>query len=160
MYLAYLDSPIGIIEMIEFDGKISSIQFIKDKDKEASLTELLKFAKIELQAYFNGELKDFSFPMQQHGTDFQQEVWRNLKAIPFGYQVSYTTLAIRMNNLPAIRAIAATNGKNKILIAVPCHRIIGISGDMTGYAGEIWRKKWLLEHEGKVAGIGQASLAL
>jgi methylated-DNA-[protein]-cysteine S-methyltransferase len=158
MYSAYLDSPIGIIEMIEFDGKISSIQFIKDKDKETSLTELLKIAKVELQAYFNGELKDFSFPMQQHGTDFQQEVWRNLKAIPFGYQVSYTTLAIRMNNLPAIRAIAATNGKNKILIAVPCHRIIGMSGDMTGYAGEIWRKKWLLEHESKVAGIGQASL--
>ena len=65
-----------------------------------------------------------------------------------------------MNNLPAIRAIASTNGKNKILVAIPCHRVIGMSGDMTGYAGEIWRKKWLLEHEGKVARIGQASLNL
>ena len=160
MSLTYLDSPIGIIEMIELEGKISSIQFVKEKDKEANLTELLKIAKTELQAYFNGELKDFSFPMQQHGTDFQHEVWRNLKAIPFGYQVSYTTLAVRMNNLPAIRAIAATNGKNKILIAIPCHRVIGMSGDVTGYAGGIWRKKWILEHESKLAGIGQTSLAL
>ena len=76
MSLAYLDSPIGIIEMIELDGKISSIQFVKEKDKEANLTELLKIVKTELQAYFNGELKDFNFPMLQNGTDFQQEVWK------------------------------------------------------------------------------------
>lgn len=158
MSLAYLDSPIGIIEIIETDEKISSIQFVHEK-KDEELSDVLILAKTELAAYFEGNLQDFTFTMLQNGTDFQQEVWESLKAIPFGYQVSYTTLAVRMNNLPAIRAIASTNGKNKILIAIPCHRVIGMSGDMTGYAGEIWRKKWLLEHEGKVAGIGQASLS-
>lgn len=158
MRFAYLDSPIGMIEMIEVDGNVSSIQFVQDK-KEEELSDTLSLAKAELTAYFDGNLQEFTFPMLQNGTDFQQEVWENLKNIPFGYQISYTTLAVRMNNLPAIRAISSTNGKNKILIAIPCHRVIGMSGDMTGYAGEIWRKKWLLEHEGKVAGIGQASLS-
>lgn len=159
MRLSYLDSPIGIVEITEIDGNVSSIQFVLEK-KEEDLSNILILAKAELSAYFEGNLQEFTFPMLQNGTNFQQEVWENLKNIPFGYQVSYTTLAVRMNNLPAIRAIASTNGKNKILIAIPCHRVIGMSGDMTGYAGEIWRKKWLLEHVGKVAGIGQTSLTL
>lgn len=158
MRLAYLDSPIGMVEITEIDGNVSSIQFVNDK-KEEELSDALILAKTELAAYFEGNLKEFTFPMYQNGTDFQQDVWENLKNIPFGYQISYTTLAVRMNNLPAIRAIASTNGKNKILIAIPCHRVIGMGGDMTGYAGEIWRKKWLLEHEGNIAGIGQASLS-
>jgi methylated-DNA-[protein]-cysteine S-methyltransferase len=158
MSLAYLNSPIGMIEIVEKDGEISSIQFVEEKLEKEEISEIVALARSELQSYFNGELKTFSFLMHQIGTHFQQDVWGHLKAIPFGHQISYTTLAVRMNNLAAIRAIAASNGKNKILIAIPCHRVIGMSGDLTGYAGGIWRKKWIINHESKIAGIGQAVL--
>ncbi|TKB95512.1 methylated-DNA--[protein]-cysteine S-methyltransferase [Pedobacter cryophilus] len=158
MPLIYLDSPIGNIEITETMGFISSIVFVDDKTKEEEPTSLLKDVKEQLNGYFEGKIHSFNFQMQQNGTHFQHQVWEALKEIPFGVQISYTTLSVKMKNPLAIRAIAAANGKNNNLIAIPCHRVIGMNGEMTGYAGEIWRKKWLLAHETKIAGVGQASL--
>ena len=158
MPLIYLDSPIGNIEITETMGFISSIVFVNDKTNKEELTPLLKEAKEQLKGYFEGKTQAFKFPILLNGTPFQQQVWGALKEIPFGVQISYTTLSVNMKNPLAIRAIAAANGKNNNLIAIPCHRVIGINGEMTGYAGEIWRKKWLLNHEAKIIEIGQASL--
>lgn len=158
MPLIYLDSPIGYLEITETLGFISSIIFVDDKIKEEEFTPLLEQVKDQLIGYFKGKILSFNFPMQQYGTPFQQQVWEALKDIPFGVQISYTTLAVKMKNPLAIRAIAAANGKNNNLIVIPCHRVIGINGKMTGYAGEIWRKKWLLAHETKIARMGQSSL--
>jgi methylated-DNA-[protein]-cysteine S-methyltransferase len=98
--------------------------------------------------------------MQQDGSPFQQGVWQELKQIKLGHPISYAELAKRLQNPLAIRAIAVTNGKNKILIAIPCHRVIGSKGDLVGYAGALWRKEWLLKHEANMTGIGQTSLFL
>ena len=90
-------------------------------------------------------------PVYQDGTDFQQIVWNELLGIPYGKTISYQTLSKKIGDVKAIRAVGATNGKNKIAVIVPCHRVIGSHGDLTGYAAGLWRKKWLLEHELKIA---------
>ena len=89
--------------------------------------------------------------MNQHGTDFQQRVWNELLGIPFGKTISYLELARRLGDIKSIRAAASANGKNNIVIVVPCHRVIGSHNDLVGYGGGIWRKRWLLEHEAKIA---------
>lgn len=157
MYKSTLHSPIGIL-LIEADETfVRSIQFT-EKDTEQNPSELTEWAKIELLAYFEGKLCTFTFPMKQDGSPFQQGVWQELQQIKPGQPISYTDLAKRLQNPLAIRAIAATNGKNKLLIAIPCHRVIGSKGDLVGYAGALWRKEWLLNHETKMTGIGQTSL--
>jgi methylated-DNA-[protein]-cysteine S-methyltransferase len=157
MYSSSLHSPIGIL-LIEADElSVRSIQFVENEIKQ-NPSELTEWAKIELLAYFEGKLSAFTFPMQQDGRHFQQGVWQELKQIKPGHPISYTELAKRLQNPLAIRAIAATNGKNKLLIAIPCHRVIGSKGDLVGYAGALWRKEWLLKHEANMTGIGQASL--
>jgi methylated-DNA-[protein]-cysteine S-methyltransferase len=157
MYKSTLHSPIGIL-LIEADETfVQSIQFA-EKETEQNPSELTEWAKIELSAYFEGKLSTFTFPIQQDGSPFQQGVWQELRQIKPGHPISYTDLAKRLQNPLAIRAIAATNGKNKLLIAIPCHRVIGSKGDLVGYAGALWRKEWLLNHETKMTGIGQTSL--
>ncbi len=105
--------------------------------------------KTELQEYFGGSRKTFEVPLQLTGTDFQKGVWEELLKIPFGSTRSYMQQAIALKNPDAIRAVAGANGANHIAIIVPCHRVIGADGSLTGYGGGIRRKKWLLEHEGK-----------
>lgn len=159
MYSSSLHSPIGIL-LIEADETfVRSIQFVENETKQ-NPSELTEWAKIEILAYFDGKLSTFTFPMQQDGGPFQQGVWQELKQIKPGQPISYAELAKSLQNPLAIRAIAATNGKNKLLIAIPCHRVIGSKGDLVGYAGALWRKEWLLNHEAKMAGIGQTSLFL
>ncbi|WP_202409431.1 methylated-DNA--[protein]-cysteine S-methyltransferase [Hufsiella arboris] len=113
---------------------------------------------MQFAEYFKGKRLTFDFPIGQSGSDFRQLVWQELLKIPAGRPISYTELSRRMNNPLAIRAIAAANGKNNLMIVIPCHRVIGANGDLVGYAGGLWRKKWLLEHEAKLTGIGQTSL--
>jgi methylated-DNA-[protein]-cysteine S-methyltransferase len=157
MYSSSLPIPIGIL-LIEADElSVRSIQFVENEIKQ-NPSELTEWAKIELLAYFEGKLSAFTFPMQQDGSPFQQGVWQALQQIKPGHHISYTELAKKLQNPLAIRAIAATNGKNKLLIAIPCHRVIGSKGDLVGYAGGLWRKQWLLDHEAKMTGIGQASI--
>ena len=157
MYSSSLHSPIGILLIEADETSVRSIQFT-EKETEQNPSELTEWAKIELSAYFEGKLSIYTFPMQQDGSPFQQGAWQALQLLEPGHPISYTELAKRLKNPLAIRAIAASNGKNKLLIAIPCHRVIGSKGDLVGYAGELWRKEWLLKHESKMTGIGQASL--
>lgn len=105
----------------------------------------------QLIQYFHGERRVFELPVNQEGTAFQKEVWNLLMAIPYGKTISYLDLAKKTGDPKATRAVANANGKNNIAIIVPCHRVIGSNRDLVGYAGGLWRKKWLLEHEMKVA---------
>ena len=103
----------------------------------------------QLIQYFNGELRKFELPLNQPGTKFQQGVWNDLLTIPYGKTISYLDLAKMTGDKNATRAVANANGKNNIAIIVPCHRVIGSNRELTGYAGGLWRKKWLLELEAK-----------
>ena len=155
----YHPSPIGVIRIREEGGFISSVN-IRDVagDEEEQSTPLLQMATRQLDEYFAGERKEFDFPIQQPGSAFQQEVWQCLLKIGYGKTISYLQQSKIMNNPLAIRAIASFKGKNDLAIVVPCHRVIGSDGSLTGYAGGLWRKKWLLEHEARVLGVGQTRL--
>ncbi len=145
-----LDSPVGLIEIKGSEEFISSALFI-DKAPLPSAEKiplLLLDAKRQLLEYFSGSRKEFDLPLQQDGTEFQQKVWAELCKIPFGETISYHDLAKRLGDAKTIRAAGTANGKNKIGVIVPCHRVIGSDGSLTGYAGGIDRKDWLLRHEG------------
>jgi methylated-DNA-[protein]-cysteine S-methyltransferase len=157
--IAYYRSPVGITRIIAENGFITSVS-VRDEQYEVVPVDdpLLNEAIKQLDEYFAGERKDFNLPVKQSGSDFQQQVWRELCNIPYGKTISYGQQSRIMNNPLGIRAIASANGKNSLWIVVPCHRVIGADGSLTGYAGGIWRKKWLLEHEARVAGVGQTTL--
>lgn len=151
-----IQSPIGTLTIYAEDGKISAITFGDTSTPQGGeLSEenqkIISECKTQLDEYFLGERKTFQIPCQQKGTPFQQEVWNELLHIPYGKTLSYLDLSKRLNNIKAIRAIGATNGKNAIPIIVPCHRVIGSNGSLTGYAGGLPAKQWLLEHENKFA---------
>jgi len=159
MHIAQHRTPLGIARIIEEDGFICTIKAL-DEDVVITEpeTELLKQAVQQLDEYFAGERKVFDFPIKQPGTDFQQSVWNELLKIEYGKTITYSRQSENMNSPLAIRAIASANGKNDLWIVVPCHRVIGADGSLTGYAGGLRRKQWLLEHEAKVAGVGQTKL--
>jgi methylated-DNA-[protein]-cysteine S-methyltransferase len=113
----------------------------------------------QLNEYFEGKRKEFTFPMLQEGTCFQRDVWDQLLTIPYGKTISYADLAQKMGDIKKIRAVGTTNGKNSLAIVVPCHRVIGSNNHLTGYAGGLWRKQWLLDHEAKHSrGVQQLKL--
>ena len=147
--IVYHHSPIGIIEIKGSSKGISSIQFEKEKNKKAihAPSDLLKECVEQLDAYFLNKNKTFSLPLDMQGTPFQQKVWQALLDIPFGTTISYKEQAKRCGDVLAIRAVANANAKNKLAIVIPCHRVIGSDGSLTGYASGIERKKWLLHHE-------------
>ncbi len=155
-YGSLLKSPIGDITIVADDLAVSEITFKTRDLADVSENEITRLAATQLAEYFEGKVTGFSFPMSQSGTDFQQEVWQSLLKIHYGETISYAKFS---EHKPlAIRAIAAANGKNNLAIVVPCHRVIGSDGKLVGYAGELWRKKWLLQHEREVAGRGQTEL--
>jgi methylated-DNA-[protein]-cysteine S-methyltransferase len=157
MFCSTLVTPIGLLFIKSDAERFTFIGYDLDDCEEnpSSSTELAKQQFIE---YFEGKRLEFDIPLDQGGTEFQQSVWNELIKIKAGNPISYTTLSKRMNNPLAIRAIASANGKNKLMIAVPCHRVIGNSGELVGYAGGLWRKRWLLEHEARILNSGQVSL--
>jgi len=133
---------------------ISEVTFIDDESKMEETAEskgLLYQCIEELIEYFSGKRTEFTVPVNQKGTDFQTRVWGELLGINYGKTISYMTLAKRLGDPNCIRAAASSNGKNNIAIIVPCHRVIGSNQSLVGYAGGIWRKKWLLDHENKFA---------
>ena len=153
IFYKYLKTPIGCIEITSNDTYVQSVNFVENMGVHTSeQPEVLMNCYIQLQEYFEGTRKDFIIALQQNGTDFQQQVWRELLTIPFGKTTSYLKLSKQLGNAGAIRAVGTTNGKNKIAIIVPCHRVIGSDGKLTGYSGGLHRKQWLLEHEAKVMG--------
>jgi len=144
----YYDSPIGCIEVTGDDNYINSLYFIdEDRQNTGKLPDNINNSMKQLDEYFNNKRKKFSLPLRIDGTDFQKQVWNELLNIPFGNTTSYKDIAKKLNNIDAIRAVGAANGKNKISIFIPCHRVIGSDGSLTGYAGGLWRKQWLLNHE-------------
>jgi methylated-DNA-[protein]-cysteine S-methyltransferase len=152
--LTYISSPLGII-CIETTGQaVSQIHFLEEKEPvaEEAGDELTAIAAQQLREYFDGTRHFFDFPFQQSGTAFQQKVWNQLLEIECGQTQSYLELAQNLGDEKCIRAAASANGKNNLAIVVPCHRVIGTSGKLVGYAGGLWRKQWLLEHEAKMAG--------
>jgi methylated-DNA-[protein]-cysteine S-methyltransferase len=151
MEIAFIQTPLGIAK-IEGDEKgVSAISVLNQKEPlTIVIPEALEDAVYQLQEYFSGKRKEFSFEMNPQGTEFQQKVWKSLLNIPYGKTISYLELSKILGDVKAIRAVAAANGKNPLWIAVPCHRVIGSDGSLTGYAGGLHRKKWLLEHESPV----------
>jgi methylated-DNA-[protein]-cysteine S-methyltransferase len=119
--------------------------FLHEDEEENALLHL---AYSQIKDYFENGLRQFTFPVLQEGTHFQQAVWNELKTIPFGKTISYLQLAKNLGDPKKIRAAGSANGKNNIAIVVPCHRVIGSDGNLVGYAGGLWRKEWLLIHEG------------
>lgn len=144
---AYIESPLGITTIIGDENGVSVISVTKEGELSAEIPEVLQEAVRQLQEYFEGKRTDFTFRLNPKGTDFQQKVWKSLLEIPYGKTVSYMDQTKKLGDIKAIRAVASANGKNPLWIVVPCHRVIGTNGSLTGYAGGIWRKKWLLEHE-------------
>lgn len=148
MHHLRIDSPVGPLLISGTGEFINAVSFTEEPavDFPQPPALLLDCAQ-QLYEYFGGERKTFDLPIFQEGTGFQQSVWQQLLEIPFGHTISYQTLAKRIHNPKSIRAVGTTNGKNRLAIIVPCHRVIGSNGTLTGYAGGLWRKRWLLEHE-------------
>lgn len=163
MYLNYsvFDTPIGQMIACDAFGKLCALEFIED-DYQLFLDELSKITKLKAQRmktdvlvqteqevteYFNKERTEFSVGLLMMGTPFQESVWRILLTIPYGRTISYKEESIQLGNEKAIRAVSNANGRNRISIIVPCHRVIGSDGSLTGYAGGLHRKQYLLNLE-------------
>ena len=154
------NSPVGSIEINIADGFIYEILFIDSEENQIRTPstivpdedkKILNQCITQLDEYFSGKRKNFDLPVRQKGTEFQQKVWTELMQIPYGKTISYLQLAQRLGNVKIIRAAASANGRNQLSIVVPCHRVIGSDGSLTGYGGGLPRKKWLLDHENKYA---------
>ncbi|WP_421808290.1 methylated-DNA--[protein]-cysteine S-methyltransferase [Flagellimonas sp.] len=144
---AYVQTPIGIAELLGDKNGLASITVLESKKPKGTIPTVLKDAVEQLEEYFEGNRTVFELRLNPSGTDFQKKVWEALLQIPFGKTISYLELSKQLGDPKAIRAVASANGKNPLWIVVPCHRVIGTNGDLTGYAGGLHRKKWLLEHE-------------
>ena len=150
-----IESPVGPLLLAGDDGGLRTVSFESSKraakvqpdwkEDKAPFAEVIR----QLQAYFRGELKDFDLPLALEGTEFQVRVWRNLQAIPYGETISYGQLAQRIGNPRAVRAVGLANGCNPIPIIIPCHRVIGSDGSLTGFGGGLPNKKKLLALENR-----------
>jgi methylated-DNA-[protein]-cysteine S-methyltransferase len=148
IYITCYPSPIGTIEILGTQDSIVALNFVDDaRPGDDDLPQILKECIKQIDEYFNGKRKTFSLELSMQGTEFQNTVWRQLITIPFGQTASYGEIAAAIRKPAACRAVGNANGKNPISIIVPCHRIIGSNGDLTGYGGGLWRKEWLLRHE-------------
>ncbi len=143
-----IHSPLGVAQIF---GDADGIQVVKVLDSDTDISTLipitLQSCVTQLQDYFSGSLKNFDLKLNPKGTDFQKSVWQHLQTIPYGKTCSYLELSQQLGDVKAIRAVANANGKNPLWILVPCHRVIGSDGSLTGYAGGLHRKQWLLNHE-------------
>ncbi len=149
LFQTYYLSPLGSLLIRCSDDAITEVTFI---EKEYTLEEsvihpILNEAGIQLKAYFDGTLQQFDLPLNPEGTTFQKRVWKDLEGIKYGKTSSYLQMSRQLGNEKAIRAVGNANGKNPVAIIIPCHRVIGSYGSLVGYAGKLWRKRWLLEHE-------------
>lgn len=164
IYHTYIETPIGKMIACATDKGLCLLEFADGKPTEQKIGSLLKISgetlidkenslleltKQELDEYFCGKRKEFTVPLDMIGTDFQKQVWTKLLDIPYGETRSYMQQSLSLGDSKKIRAVANANGKNKIAVIVPCHRVIGTDGSLTGYAGGLERKEWLLNLESK-----------
>ncbi|MEY8756001.1 methylated-DNA--[protein]-cysteine S-methyltransferase [Peribacillus frigoritolerans] len=151
LYKLDYESPIGVIEISGTNDAICSIMFaesdIKVNIMQEQTPKVLAECFSQLDEYFKGERREFTFPYILEGTNFQKNVWNALTGILYANTGSYKNIAVSIGNEKAIRAVGSANGRNKLSIVIPCHRIIGSNGKLTGSAGGLWRKEWLLQHE-------------
>lgn len=146
---AVMETPLGNVRADVWDGYLVRLQFTEEPVTDKFLDGVLMDVRIQLGLYFQGKQETFDVPVALGGTDFQHEVWKLINTIPFGKTTTYEDIAKRMGKPQAVRAVGTAVGANPILIMMPCHRIVGKSGQLTGYAGGIWRKEKLLELERK-----------
>jgi methylated-DNA-[protein]-cysteine S-methyltransferase len=147
MEAVYIKTPLGIATVIGDEDGVSVIAVSDQGIVSVAIPVVLSDAVSQLNEYFEGKRSNFTFKFNPKGTDFQKKVWKGLLDIPYGKTRTYMEQSKILGNSKAIRAVATANGKNPLWIVVPCHRVIGTDGSLTGYAGGLWRKKWLLEHE-------------
>ena len=158
-----IDTPIGPLRLVAEAGRLAALELPPlagdgpPPPSDAADRRLLDEAADQLRDYFAGERSDFDLPLAMEGTPFQQRVWQELCEIPYGQTISYGELARRVGRPGSARAVGLANGRNPVAIIVPCHRVIGSNGKLTGYGGGLDRKAWLLDHE---AGHGPGQLAL
>jgi methylated-DNA-[protein]-cysteine S-methyltransferase len=148
--IGYYESPAGLLKITSVENGISEISFTTATEEPENHTPVVDQCIEELDEYFHRGRKFFSVELNLQGTVFQKKVWSELLTIPFGATVSYEELAIRIGDIKSIRAVGLANGMNPVAVIVPCHRVIGKNGDLTGYAGGLERKEWLLYHEGSL----------
>ncbi len=153
--ITYYRSAIGVLQIEAEAEGISAIDFV-DEEKtagndtaSAGRPAVLAECVRQLDEYFKGQRKEFTLNLLPRGTGFQRRAWEQLRQIPYGETISYGRQAERMGNKKACRAVGGANGKNPISIVIPCHRVIGKNGSLTGFGSGVWRKEWLLEHEKK-----------
>lgn len=144
----YYPSPIGLIELSATSVALTTLYFVEEPRHAATNNAILTTAVTQLAEYFAGARRQFDLPLHFQGTAFQQQVWQQLLTVPYGKTVPYQEIANALGNPKAVRAVGAANGQNPISIIAPCHRIIGSNGNLIGYGGGLWRKEWLLKHEG------------
>ena len=153
IFTTTIETPIGYLELSSDQQFLLSVSFV---EKPGSITDfqpgILKDSVVQIIEYFDGKRREFDLKLQPAGTDFQLKVWEEVKKVPFGKTVSYLDIAIKTGSKNNTRAVGLANGKNPIPIIIPCHRIIGTNGKLTGYAGGLERKKWLLQRELQFAG--------
>ena len=165
IFISQMETPIGTLEIKADEKSIVSILFLDDELHQTAQScpmnkvvedTVIEICKLQLAEYFAEKRKEFDLPLRFSGTEFQNKVLRQLQAISFGKTISYLQMAKNLGDPKCIRAAGTANGKNPFAIVVPCHRVIGSNGDLIGYAGGLWRKQWLLEHEGNL--VKQKSL--
>lgn len=154
METAIFSSPVGFIEVKGDEAGIKSVLFFDNAMVTEPIPPVLQACVTQLQEYFKGNRREFSVKLNPQGTDFQKKVWNELQNIPFGTTITYRELAIRLGDVLCIRAAGTANGKNKINIIIPCHRVIGSDGSLTGYGGGLPRKRFLLRHESENTKVG------
>lgn len=159
-YYRDVETPVGRLRLVADDTGLAAILWEKDRPGRVPLENLvetpnhpiLRAAARQLEEYFKGSRKEFQLPLTRRGTDFQRKVWEALRTIPFGETRSYTAIARQVGRPRAVRAVGAAIGRNPLSIVAPCHRVIGSSGALTGFAGGLDAKTFLLRHEGAVIG--------
>ena len=147
-YVSYYDSPIGLIEIVGTSTTITELNFVDNRHQGSTSHPTVRQAKKQVAEYFEGARREFDLRLDMKGTEFQKLVWQRLLTVPYGRTASYQDIAKGIGRPAAIRAVGAANGRNPVAIIVPCHRIIGKNGHLVGYGSGIWRKEWLLKHEG------------
>ena len=143
-----IKSPLGFTKIVGDNDGICNITILNSEERITDVIPIeLEDCVIQLNEYFEGSRKQFDLKLNAEGTSFQKKVWKHIKQIPYGKTISYLDLSKQLGDIKAIRAVANANSKNPLWIVVPCHRVIGSDGSLTGYAGGLHRKKWLLDHE-------------
>jgi methylated-DNA-[protein]-cysteine S-methyltransferase len=154
LYGDSIETPLGPLHILASEHGISHIQFSEQAPQPEKIrtSAVIEQCIHELREYFAGKRTEFTISLAPSGTSFEENVWKMLTEVPYGSTCSYFDIAHRMNNSKAVRAVGRANGANPVAIVIPCHRVVGADGSLTGYSGELWRKRWLLDLEARVSG--------